>query len=53
MVPYQDHTARHPEGTAELGEGCVAVLQAIGLGVEIDKAGLTTIMQRPWSERRG
>ena len=34
-------------------EGCVAVPQAPGLGVEIDKSGLTTIMQRPWSERRG
>jgi len=34
-------------------EGCVAVLQEPGLGVEIDKAGLAMIMQRPWSERRG
>jgi galactonate dehydratase len=34
-------------------EGCVAVLQEADLGVEIDKAGFATIMQRPWSERRG
>jgi L-alanine-DL-glutamate epimerase-like enolase superfamily enzyme len=34
-------------------EGCVAVPQEPGLGIEIDKAGLATIMQRPWSERRG
>ena len=34
-------------------EGCVAVPQEPGLGVEIDKAGFATIMQRPWSERRG
>jgi galactonate dehydratase len=37
-----------------LGEdGCVAVPQGPGLGIEVDKAGLETIMQRQWSERRG
>jgi L-alanine-DL-glutamate epimerase-like enolase superfamily enzyme len=34
-------------------DGCVAVPQGPGLGIELDKAGLETIMQRPWSERRG
>jgi galactonate dehydratase len=37
-----------------LGEdGCVAVPQGPGLGIEVDTAGLETIMQRQWSERRG
>ena len=34
-------------------DGCVAVPQGPGLGIEIDKAGLETIMQRQWSEQRG
>jgi galactonate dehydratase len=34
-------------------DGCVAVPQGPGLGIEIDKAGLERIMQRQWSERRG
>ncbi len=34
-------------------EGCVAVPQGPGLGIEIDKAGLETIRQQQWSERRG
>ncbi len=37
-----------------LGEdGCVAVPQTPGLGIEIDAAGLREIMQMPWSEQRG
>lgn len=34
-------------------DGCVAVPQGPGLGIEIDKDGMEAIMQRPWSERRG
>ena len=34
-------------------EGCVAVPQTPGLGIEIDEAGLREIMQMPWSELRG
>ena len=34
-------------------EGCVAVPQGPGLGIDIDKAGLEAIMQRQWSEQRG
>jgi galactonate dehydratase len=34
-------------------EGCVAVPQGPGLGVEIDDDGLREIMQREWSTQRG
>lgn len=34
-------------------DGCVAVPQGPGLGIEIDKDGMEAIMQRPWSEQRG
>jgi galactonate dehydratase len=34
-------------------DGCVAVPQTPGLGIEIDEAGLREIMQMPWSEQRG
>jgi galactonate dehydratase len=35
------------------GEGCVAVADGPGLGVELDEAGMREIMSRPWSEQRG
>jgi galactonate dehydratase len=34
-------------------EGCVAVSQAPGLGIELDEDGLREIMQQPWSTLRG
>ena len=34
-------------------EGCVAVSQAPGLGIELDEDGLRDIMQQPWSAQRG
>jgi galactonate dehydratase len=34
-------------------EGCVAVPEKPGLGVEIDDAGFEQIMSKPWHERRG
>jgi galactonate dehydratase len=34
-------------------DGCVAVSQAPGLGIEVDEDGLREIMQHPWSTQRG
>ena len=34
-------------------DGCVAVSQAPGLGIELDEDGLRAIMQQPWSTQRG
>jgi galactonate dehydratase len=34
-------------------EGCVAVPQGPGLGIELDPKGLEAIMRHPWSEQRG
>jgi galactonate dehydratase len=34
-------------------DGCVAVPQGPGLGIELDPGGMETIMRRPWSEQRG
>lgn len=34
-------------------DGCVAVPQKPGLGIEIDEAGLQAIMRQPWSVQRG
>ena len=34
-------------------DGCVAVSQAPGLGIEIDMDGLRDIMRHPWSAQRG
>jgi galactonate dehydratase len=34
-------------------EGCVAVPQGPGLGIELDEAGLREIMKQPWSTQRG
>ncbi len=34
-------------------DGCVAVPQGPGLGIEIDEAGLREIMKQPWSTQRG
>jgi galactonate dehydratase len=34
-------------------EGCVAVPQGPGLGIEIDEVGLREIMKQPWSTQRG
>jgi len=34
-------------------DGCVAVPQAPGLGVELDEAGFAEIMRRPWRVQRG
>lgn len=34
-------------------DGCVAVPDAPGLGVELDEEGLQAVMQRPWSTQRG
>ena len=34
-------------------DGCVAVPEGPGLGVEIDEAGMREVMKRPWSEQRG
>jgi galactonate dehydratase len=34
-------------------DGCVAVPEAPGLGVEIDEAGMARIMAKPWSTQRG
>ncbi|GDX69273.1 galactonate dehydratase [Chloroflexota bacterium] len=34
-------------------DGCVAVPNAPGLGVEIDEAGMARIMAKPWSTQRG
>lgn len=34
-------------------EGCVAVPQTPGLGIELDEDGLREVMRHPWSERRG
>jgi len=35
------------------GEGCVAVPQWPGLGVELDEAGMAAIMAKPWRVERG
>ena len=35
------------------GEGCVAVPQTPGLGIELDEDGLREIMQMPWQVERG
>jgi galactonate dehydratase len=35
------------------GEGCVAVPQGSGLGIELDAAGMERVMRHEWSERRG
>ena len=35
------------------GEGCVAVPQGAGLGIELDEAGMERILAMPWNERRG
>ena len=35
------------------GEGCVAVPDGPGLGIELDDAGMAEIMARPWSTQRG
>ena len=35
------------------GDGCVAVPQGPGLGVELDEDGLEQIMSRPWRVERG
>jgi galactonate dehydratase len=34
-------------------EGCVAVPEGPGLGIELDDDGMAEIMARPWSARRG
>lgn len=34
-------------------DGCVAVSQAPGLGIEIDEDGLREVMKHPWSAQRG
>lgn len=34
-------------------EGCVAVSQQPGLGIEVDEDGLRAIMRQPWSTQRG
>jgi galactonate dehydratase len=34
-------------------DGCVAVPDGPGLGIELDEAGLAEIMAHPWSEQRG
>jgi galactonate dehydratase len=34
-------------------DGCVAVPDGPGLGVELDEAGMRDVMARPWSEQRG
>jgi galactonate dehydratase len=34
-------------------DGCVAVPQGPGLGIELDEDGMAEIMSRPWSTRRG
>jgi len=34
-------------------DGCVAVPQGPGLGIELDEAGMARIMARPWSAQRG
>jgi galactonate dehydratase len=34
-------------------DGCVAVPEGPGLGVELDEAGLREVMAQPWSEQRG
>jgi L-alanine-DL-glutamate epimerase-like enolase superfamily enzyme len=34
-------------------DGCVAVPQKPGLGIELDDAGMREIMARPWSTQRG
>ena len=34
-------------------DGCVAVPNAPGLGVELDEAGMARIMAKPWSTQRG
>ena len=34
-------------------DGCVAVPQTPGLGIELDEDGLKEVMRQPWSERRG
>ena len=35
------------------GEGCVAVPERPGLGIELDEAGMERIMAMPWDARRG
>ncbi|TFG69254.1 MAG: galactonate dehydratase, partial [Anaerolineales bacterium] len=35
------------------GEGCVAVPNGPGLGIELDTAGMEAIMAQPWSSQRG
>jgi len=34
-------------------DGCVAVSQAPGLGIELDEDGMRDIMRQPWSTQRG
>lgn len=34
-------------------DGCVAVPDGPGLGVELDEEGLAAILEKPWSEQRG
>ena len=34
-------------------DGCVAVSQTPGLGIELDEDGMRDIMQQPWSTQRG
>jgi galactonate dehydratase len=34
-------------------EGCVAVPQTPGLGIDLDEDGLRDIMRQPWSTQRG
>lgn len=34
-------------------DGCVAVPQGPGLGIELDEAGMREIMKQPWSTQRG
>jgi len=35
------------------GDGCVAVPEGPGLGVEIDPIGFSRVMERPWRRARG
>ncbi len=35
------------------GDGCVAVPQGPGLGIELDEAGMERIMSMPWDAQRG
>ena len=46
-------TSSAAERTRLLADGCVAVPDGPGLGIELDKEGLERIMARPWHTRRG